>query len=170
MAITERDGSGSGPLTAAHAVSSPLALHALRSPGMLVGRPAEVTAIEQELGAASSRLVGVTLEGEPGIGKTRLLLAAADLAIAGLTTIGVNAGAPHGLTEAASEDEGYRSGIRSELRAEPGLAGADSGRVTTSSARRPAPESSAAVAIPRVSASDPSIDQSSSATIESSGP
>ena len=90
MAITEQEGPGSGALTAAHAVSSPLALHALRSPGRLVGRPAEVTAIEQELVAASARLVGVTLEGEPGIGKTRLLLAAADLATArGFTTIGV---------------------------------------------------------------------------------
>ena len=87
---THEDGPGSGALTAAHAVPSPLALHSMRSPGALVGRPAEMTALEQELAAASGRLVGVTLEGEPGIGKTRLLLAAAEMATAkGFTTIGV---------------------------------------------------------------------------------
>ena len=91
MALTKQEGPGSGALAAAHAVSSPLALHALRSPATLVGRPTEVTAIEQELAASGQgQLVGATLEGEPGIGKTRLLLAAADLATArGFTTIGV---------------------------------------------------------------------------------
>ena len=88
---TQQDGPGAGALTAAHAVSSPLAMHALRAQGALVGRPAEVTALEQELAAAGSgRLVGATLEGEPGIGKTRLLLAAGEMATArGFTTIGV---------------------------------------------------------------------------------
>ena len=88
---TQEDGPGAGALTAAHAMPSPLALHSMRSPGALVGRPAETTALEQELAAAASgRLVGVTLEGEPGIGKTRLLLAAGEAAAAkGFTTIGV---------------------------------------------------------------------------------
>ncbi len=88
---SQQDGPGAGALTAAHAVSSPLAMHALRAQGALVGRPAEVTALEQELAAAASgRLVGATLEGEPGIGKTRLLLAAGEMATArGFTTIGV---------------------------------------------------------------------------------
>jgi tetratricopeptide (TPR) repeat protein len=56
-----------------------------------VGRPVEVTAIEQELASAGSgRLAGVTLEGEPGIGKTRLLLATEEMATArGFTTIAV---------------------------------------------------------------------------------
>ena len=40
----------------------------------------------------SSRLAAVTLEGEPGIGKTRLLLAAADLASAnGFTCVAITA-------------------------------------------------------------------------------
>ena len=63
---TQEDGPGAGALSAAHAMASPLALHSMRSPGELVGRPAEMTALEQELAAASGRLVGVTLEGEPG--------------------------------------------------------------------------------------------------------
>jgi hypothetical protein len=68
VAITDQEGPGSGALRAAHAVPSPLALHAHLASGTLVGRPDEVTAIEQELAAATGRLVGVTLEGEPGIG------------------------------------------------------------------------------------------------------
>jgi hypothetical protein len=67
VAITDQEGPGSGALRAAHAVPSPLALRAHRASGTLVGRPDEVTAIEQELAAAAGRLV-VTLEGEPGIG------------------------------------------------------------------------------------------------------
>ena len=56
-----------------------------------MGRPVEVTAIEQELSsAASGHLIGVTLEGEPGIGKTRLLLATEEMAKErGFTTIAV---------------------------------------------------------------------------------
>ncbi len=70
---------------------SPLALHRLRAAGALVGRPVEVTAIEQELASAGSgRLAAVTLEGEPGIGKTRLLLATGEMAAArGFTTVAV---------------------------------------------------------------------------------
>ena len=56
---------------------SPMALHVHRAIGPVVGRPVELTAIEQELASAGTgRLVGLTVEGEPGIGKTRLLLAA----------------------------------------------------------------------------------------------
>jgi DNA-binding NarL/FixJ family response regulator len=68
---------------------SPLALQLRRMTGAVVGRPAEIAAIEQELSAAASgRLTAVTVEGEPGIGKTRLLLSARDLASArGFTVV-----------------------------------------------------------------------------------
>jgi predicted ATPase/DNA-binding CsgD family transcriptional regulator len=49
----------------------------------VVGRQVELGAIRQELASArSGRLTAFTLEGEPGIGKTRLLVAAAELAAA----------------------------------------------------------------------------------------
>jgi hypothetical protein len=49
-----------------------------------VGRQVEQDAIRQELPTAKAGLlVAVTLEGERGIGKTRLLLAAAAMASAG---------------------------------------------------------------------------------------
>jgi len=72
---------------------SPMALHVYRATGGVVGRPVELAAIGQEIASArTNRLVGLTLEGEPGIGKTRLLLAARELAEqAGLTTIAVTA-------------------------------------------------------------------------------
>jgi DNA-binding NarL/FixJ family response regulator len=59
-----------------------LAVQLRRATGAVIGRAGELDAISQELREAASRLVAVTLEGEPGIGKTRLLLAAADLASA----------------------------------------------------------------------------------------
>ena len=60
---------------------SPLALQVRRVTGSLVGRKVEFDAIKHELASArAGRLTAVTLEGEPGIGKTRLLLAAAELA------------------------------------------------------------------------------------------
>lgn len=87
---TTEEGSGSSALGALHAVASPLALQALRASNALVGRPAELTALEQELEASRNRLVGLTFEGEPGIGKTRLLLAAGETATRrGFTTIAV---------------------------------------------------------------------------------
>ncbi|MGA9159908.1 MAG: AAA family ATPase, partial [Actinomycetota bacterium] len=91
MTRTAEDGPEARALTAAHAALSPLALHTLRPAGALVGRPVEVNAIEQELAsAAAGRLTGATLEGEPGIGKTRLLLATGEMATArGFTTIAV---------------------------------------------------------------------------------
>ena len=72
---------------------SPMALHVGSVTGNVIGRPVELTAIEQEIASARmDRLVGLTLEGEPGIGKTRLLLAARELAEqAGFTTIAVTA-------------------------------------------------------------------------------
>ena len=57
-----------------------LAVQLRRASGPVIGRSGELEAIAQELREASSRLAAVTIEGEPGIGKTRLLLAAADLA------------------------------------------------------------------------------------------
>src|SRR5579859_1113002 len=63
-----------------------------RVTGSLVGRAGELAAIEQELREARSHLASVTLEGEPGIGKTRLLLATAGLADGTrFTTIAVTA-------------------------------------------------------------------------------
>jgi hypothetical protein len=72
---------------------SPMALDVHRATGDVVGRPAELQAIAQELATASTgRLVGLTVEGEPGIGKTRLLVAAAERATAdGFTAIAVTA-------------------------------------------------------------------------------
>jgi MoxR-like ATPase len=62
---------------------SPLSLQARRVTGSVVGRQVELGAIKQELTAAKAgRLTALALEGEPGIGKTRLLLAAAELAAA----------------------------------------------------------------------------------------
>jgi DNA-binding NarL/FixJ family response regulator len=47
-----------------------------------VGRAAELEAISRELESARSGMIGLTFEGEPGVGKTRLLLAAAEMATA----------------------------------------------------------------------------------------
>src|SRR5437867_1484913 len=69
-----------------------LAVQLRRATGSIIGREAGLAAIGQELKEASRRIAAVTLEGEPGIGKTRLLLAAADLAIErGFTTCAITA-------------------------------------------------------------------------------
>jgi predicted ATPase len=69
-----------------------LAVQLRRATGPVIGRSAELEAISQELNEATSRLAAVTLEGEPGIGKTRLLLAAAELAAEkGFTCVAVTA-------------------------------------------------------------------------------
>jgi DNA-binding CsgD family transcriptional regulator/tetratricopeptide (TPR) repeat protein len=69
-----------------------LAVQLRRVSGNMVGRTSELAAIRQHLADARTRLSALTLEGEPGIGKTRLLLAAANLAsTAGFTTIAVTA-------------------------------------------------------------------------------
>ena len=72
---------------------APLALGVRRVAGAVVGRPIELAGIQQEIGsAATGRLAALTVEGEPGIGKTRLLLAAGEIASArGFTTIAVAA-------------------------------------------------------------------------------
>ncbi len=69
-----------------------LAVQLRRASGAVIGRSAELEAIAREVRDATSRLAAVTLEGEPGIGKTRLLLAAADLASAsGFTCVAITA-------------------------------------------------------------------------------
>jgi AAA ATPase domain/Bacterial regulatory proteins, luxR family len=69
-----------------------LAVQLRRVTGSIVGRSAELAAISEEIKDAKTRLTAVTLEGEPGIGKTRLLLAAAELAVAaGFTTVAITA-------------------------------------------------------------------------------
>ena len=69
-----------------------LAVQLRRASGGVIGRSAELGAISQELEEATARLSAVTLEGEPGIGKTRLLLAAAELAsAAGFTCVAITA-------------------------------------------------------------------------------
>jgi DNA-binding NarL/FixJ family response regulator len=69
-----------------------LAVQLRRVTGSIVGRTAELAVISQEVKDAATHLTAVTLEGEPGIGKTRLLLAAAELtATAGFTTVAITA-------------------------------------------------------------------------------
>src|SRR5688572_13983917 len=69
-----------------------LAVQLRRATGSIVGRSAELTAISQEIREAKTRLAAVTLEGEPGIGKTRVLVAAAEMATAaGFTTVAITA-------------------------------------------------------------------------------
>ncbi|HYL41138.1 MAG TPA: ATP-binding protein, partial [Candidatus Binatus sp.] len=69
-----------------------LAVQLRRASGPVIGRGGELEAIGQEIREAKGRLAAVTLEGEPGIGKTRLLLAAAELAAnAGFTCVAITA-------------------------------------------------------------------------------
>ena len=77
----------------AAAAFAPLGLFEHRTGRAVVGRPTELAAIEDAIaGAESGRLTAVTVEGEPGIGKTRLLLAAREVAAArGFLTIAVGA-------------------------------------------------------------------------------
>jgi tetratricopeptide (TPR) repeat protein/DNA-binding CsgD family transcriptional regulator len=92
----ERSAAGPGGIAPALApvleAFSPMMLFA-RPSGDVVGRRNELDAIRQQIATARlGRLAAVTLEGEPGIGKTRLLLAAGDMASeAGFTTIAVTA-------------------------------------------------------------------------------
>lgn len=64
-----------------------LAVQLRRVTGSVVGRPVELSTIQQELLAARLQLSALTLEGEPGIGKTRLLVAAAEMATAAEFTV-----------------------------------------------------------------------------------
>jgi predicted ATPase len=69
-----------------------LQVHLRRAAGSIVGRSMELQTIEQAIREAKDHLAAVTLEGEPGIGKTRLLVAAADMAqAAGFTTVAITA-------------------------------------------------------------------------------
>jgi DNA-binding NarL/FixJ family response regulator len=69
-----------------------LAVQLRRASGAVIGRTAELDAIAQEIREAAGRLSAVTLEGEPGIGKTRLLLEAAELAASsGFTCVAITA-------------------------------------------------------------------------------
>ncbi|HYY08076.1 MAG TPA: ATP-binding protein, partial [Actinomycetota bacterium] len=65
----------------AAAAFAPLGLLEHRTGRAVVGRPMELRAIEDAMMAAEGgRLSAITVEGEPGIGKTRLLLAAREVA------------------------------------------------------------------------------------------
>jgi DNA-binding CsgD family transcriptional regulator len=77
----------------AAAAFAPLGLLEHRAGRAVVGRPTELAAIEEGISAAAGgRLTAVTVEGEPGIGKTRLLLAAREIAAArGFLTVAVGA-------------------------------------------------------------------------------
>ncbi len=69
-----------------------LSVQLRRATGSIVGRTLELTAIEQSIRDARNHLTAVTLEGEPGIGKTRLLIAAAEMATAaGFATVAITA-------------------------------------------------------------------------------
>ena len=69
-----------------------LAVQLRRATGSIIGRTAELDAIGQEVRDAKNRLTAITIEGEPGIGKTRLLLAAAELASeSGFATVTITA-------------------------------------------------------------------------------
>lgn len=82
----------SAPPVAA-AAFAPLGLLEHRTGRAVVGRPTELAAIEEGIaGAQGGRLAAVTVEGEPGIGKTRLLLAAREISLArGFLTVAVGA-------------------------------------------------------------------------------
>lgn len=69
-----------------------LSVNVRRVTGSVVGRPVEIRVLRDEMGSARRGITAVTLEGEPGIGKTRLLLTAAEMATEeGFTTIAVTA-------------------------------------------------------------------------------
>jgi DNA-binding CsgD family transcriptional regulator/tetratricopeptide (TPR) repeat protein len=69
-----------------------LAVQLRRATGSIVGRSAELAAIAAGIRDAKTRLNAVTLEGEPGIGKTRLLVATAEMAeAAGFITVAITA-------------------------------------------------------------------------------
>lgn len=68
------------PLSCAVGPLCSLGLFRGRITGSVVGRSQELVAVEQELKAARRGLACLTVEGEPGIGKTRLLLAIEEMA------------------------------------------------------------------------------------------
>jgi DNA-binding CsgD family transcriptional regulator len=69
-----------------------LSVQLRRATGSLVARSVELSAIAQSIRDAKGHLSAVTLEGEPGIGKTRLLVATAEMTeAAGFTTVAITA-------------------------------------------------------------------------------
>jgi tetratricopeptide (TPR) repeat protein/DNA-binding CsgD family transcriptional regulator len=87
-AKAQEPGRSPGALASVLEPFSPMALHVHLAAGAVVGRRAEQDAIRQELAsAATGRLAGLAVEGEPGIGKTRLLLAAGEMASAAAFTV-----------------------------------------------------------------------------------
>jgi len=69
-----------------------LSVQLRRATGSIVGRSTELNAIAQAIREAKTRLTAVTLEGEPGIGKTRLLVATAEMTeAAGFTSVAITA-------------------------------------------------------------------------------
>lgn len=83
---------GVSPLSAAVDPLCSLGLYNGRVTGPVVGRPRELSAVRQGLASARSGLTCTVLEGEPGIGKTRLLLAIDEMATSeGFTSVAVTA-------------------------------------------------------------------------------
>ncbi|MFA7250135.1 MAG: AAA family ATPase [Dehalococcoidia bacterium] len=79
--VSEAAAAGGGsPLSAAVAPLCSLGLYNGRASGPIVGRPRELSAIRQGLASARAGLTCTVIEGEPGIGKTRFLLAVDELA------------------------------------------------------------------------------------------
>src|SRR5215212_676080 len=69
-----------------------LSVQLRRATGSLIGRTMELNATAQGIREAKSRLTAITLEGEPGIGKTRLLVETIELAeAAGFATVAITA-------------------------------------------------------------------------------
>src|SRR4029079_10541629 len=90
---------GLAPLTIVEGALDPLvqsqcslSVQLRRATGSIAARTTELQAIAQGIREAKERLAAVTLEGEPGIGKTRLLVATAEMAeAAGFTTVAITA-------------------------------------------------------------------------------
>src|SRR5438552_1855674 len=79
-------------LTAESTPFSSLGLYTGRITGPVVGRTIELAALEQGLASARRGMNCITLEGEPGIGKTRLVLAVHERAVEqGFRSIAVTA-------------------------------------------------------------------------------
>src|SRR5690554_2118502 len=71
---------------------SSLGLRAARTTAAVVGRRAQTDAVEVEFAAAKNGLSCISVEGEPGIGKTRFLLALEELAnLAGFAVAAITA-------------------------------------------------------------------------------
>lgn len=80
------------PLDAAVAPLCSLSLYCGRATGPVVGRTREMEAIRQALAAGQGGMACAVLEGEPGIGKSRMLMAIEELAAAqGMIPVAVTA-------------------------------------------------------------------------------